>query len=87
VKPLGQRRYLCTIPFRTVRMTTTENTMASLAMSTLPSLNRWPGPDVVVESADGLHRYRECGVESPMSTLMRVARKSANGDACAVPLL
>jgi hypothetical protein len=74
VKLIGERRYLCTIPFHTVRMTATENTMMAMSLAPMESFSRWPGPDVIVETADGQHRYRECGVESPYSTMARLER-------------
>lgn len=36
---------------------------------------RWPGPDVIVVAPDG-HRRRECGVESPYSTMARLERNA-----------
>lgn len=33
---------------------------------------RFPGPDVIVESADGLHHIRECGLENPVVMLARL---------------
>lgn len=74
LKELGPRRYLCTIPFRTVNMTATENTMNALAMSvSVESLDRWPGPDVIVVAPDG-RSYRECGLESPVLLLERYVK-------------
>jgi hypothetical protein len=70
VKPIGDRKYLCTIPCHTVRMTATENTLATLALAPAVSLDRWPGPDVVIEM-DG-KRYRECGLENPVTMLARL---------------
>jgi hypothetical protein len=72
VKELNAKRYLCTIPFHTVRMTATENTMAAMSLAPMESFSRWPGPNVIVEL--GQHRYREYGVESPYATLARLER-------------
>jgi hypothetical protein len=53
------------------RLSVTDRAM--LAQSLNPhNLDRMTGPDVIVESADGHTRVRECGLENPVTMLIRL---------------
>jgi hypothetical protein len=70
-KPIGPYKYLADIPLRSsIRVSASCDNRANLAMPT-ESFSRWPGPDVIVVAPDG-RQWRECGVESPHSTMARV---------------
>lgn len=70
VREVGERKYLCTIPCSTVRMTATENTLATLATLPCPlNLNRLPGY-FIAGMPEGT--YIENGMESADSMAIRL---------------